>query len=191
MSDHPSTTEPVAEPLPLVSRSLLLVVVAISVMLVLLAFLAWRVLRAQPVALAVGEPVPSFHLQLIEGGSLTLADLQGQGIVLNFWASWCDPCRDEAPLLEETWLRNRDAGIAVLGVAHLDQKAAALRFIQTFRLTYPNGRDSGSLIARAYGIQGVPETFFIDPAGNLAGVWRGPLTPDALQHFLPLIQPTS
>jgi len=189
VSDHPSTTEPVAGPPPLVSRSLLLVVVAISVMLVLLALLAWRVLRAQPVALAVGNPAPPFHLQLIEGGSLTLADLQGRGVVLNFWASWCDPCRDEAPLLEQTWQGSQNMGITVVGVAHLDQKAAAVRFIQTFGITYPNGRDSGSLIARAYGIQGVPETFFIDPAGNLAGVWRGPLTAETMQQFLPLIQP--
>ena len=184
-------TEPASGSPPLVSRSLLLVVAAISVLLVLLALLGWRVLRAQPVALSVGEPVPPFNLQLLEGGSLTLADLQGRGVVLNFWASWCDPCRDEAPLLEQTWKRNQDVGITVLGVAHLDQKAAAVRFIQTFGITYPNGRDSGSLIARAYGIQGVPETFFIDPAGNLAGAWRGPLTADALQQFLPLIQPES
>ena len=182
-------TEPVSGPPPLVSRSLVLVVAAITVMLVLLALLGWRVLRAQPVALAVGEPVPPFHLQLLEGESITLADLQGRGVVLNFWASWCDPCRDEAPLLEQAWRRNQDLGIAVVGVAHLDQKAAAMRFIQTFNITYPNGRDSGSLIARAYGIQGVPETFFIDPAGNLAGVWRGPLTANTLQQFLPLIQP--
>lgn len=189
MSGHPNLTEPVSGPPPLVSRSLLLVVSAITAMLVLLALLGWRVLRAQPLALAVGEPAPPFHLQLIEGGSLTLTDLQGHGVVLNFWASWCDPCRDEAPLLEETWLRNQNTGITILGVAHLDQKAAALRFIQTFRITYPNGRDSGSLIARAYGIQGVPETFFIDPDGNLAGAWRGPLTEEAMQQFLPLIQP--
>ena len=180
----PKTKQP-----PLVSPSLLLVVGAIIIMLILLGILGWRVLRAQPVALTAGSPAPPFQLKLLDGNTVTLADLQGHGVIVNFWASWCDPCRDEAPLLEQTWQRNRDAGLTVLGVAHLDQKAAAMRFIHAFGISYANGRDSGSHIARAYGIQGVPETFFIDQEGNLAGAWRGPLTAAALQQFLPLILP--
>ncbi|MEZ4640203.1 MAG: TlpA disulfide reductase family protein [Caldilineaceae bacterium] len=90
----------------------------------------------------------------------------GQGVVINFWASWCDPCRDEADLLEQTWLREKDNGIVFLGLDYLDQEPAAKAYLAEFNVTYPNGPDLRSEIARRYGIKGVPETFFINPQGN-------------------------
>ncbi|MDR5703865.1 MAG: TlpA disulfide reductase family protein [Armatimonadota bacterium] len=127
------------------------------------------------VALARGErPVaPMFTLTRYDGGKLVLTDLRGKVVVLNFWASWCGPCRDEAPLLEKVWREYRDRGVMVVGVNIQDLESAARKFIQEFRITYPNVRDGDGHIAKKYGVTGVPETFFIDRSGRIVQKFPG------------------
>ena len=125
-------------------------------------------------------PAPDFTLSLFDSGQLTLSDLRGQVVVVNFWASWCVPCRTEAPILEQTWRRYRDRGVVFVGVDYLDTDKEALAFLEEFSVTYPNGPDLGSRIAEAYRIQGVPETFFIAKDGRVADLEIGPLTEDRL-----------
>lgn len=122
------------------------------------------------------EPAPDFALTLFPEyrGELTsdavgLTDLRGKGIVLNFWASWCKPCEEEAAALEAAWRKYKDQGIMFIGVDYLDQDPAAKRYLEKFDITYPNGPDLASKISKRYTIRGVPETFFIDPQGNLVG----------------------
>jgi cytochrome c biogenesis protein CcmG/thiol:disulfide interchange protein DsbE len=148
------------------------------VLVTVLAFLA--VLIYGQVRKGVSQPksgpAPEFTLTLFDGGQISLAELRGRPVVLNFWASWCDPCKDEAPLLEAAWRKYKDQGLMVIGVDYLDQEPAARAYLQEFQITYPNGPDLGSKIARRYFIRGVPETFFIGPDGQIKSFKEGPFT---------------
>ncbi len=138
---------------------------------------------------AAGE-APPFEFTTFEGETISLAGLAGQGVVLNFWASWCDPCRDEAALLEQTWRREEGNGIVFIGLDYLDQEHAALGYLEEFGVTYPNGPDLQSGAARRYGIKGVPETFFIGPDGTIVSQVIGPITNQAdLDRRLDAIRP--
>ena len=118
----------------------------------------------------IGKPAPEFTLPLFDGGEISLAELRGKVVVINFWASWCDPCREEAPVLERMWREYRDRGVVFLGVNYVDVESEARKYLKEFDVTYPNGPDVGQKIARAYRIRGVPETFFVDPQGNIAPI---------------------
>ncbi len=121
-------------------------------------------------------PAPDFTLYLFDGGTLRLSDQRGKVVVLNFWASWCQPCKDEAPDLERTWRRYKDRGVIFIGVNWSDTEAKARAYLAEFQITYPNGPDLGRRIGQKYRIQGVPETFFIDKQGNVRDVVIRPLT---------------
>jgi cytochrome c biogenesis protein CcmG, thiol:disulfide interchange protein DsbE len=149
---------------------------ALAGVVALLALLVWKVAFGGDggVAdeLAAGRPVraPAFTLErLDQPGTLSLSDLAGKPLVVNFWASWCIPCRDEAPRLQEVYERYRGRGLVVLGVDFQDFRGDAKRFIERFGLTYPNVYDGkGSLVGK-WGLRGVPETFFVDRRGNVVG----------------------
>jgi cytochrome c biogenesis protein CcmG/thiol:disulfide interchange protein DsbE len=111
-----------------------------------------------------------------EGGSVRLSDLRGTPVVLNFWASWCVPCRTEAPVLERLWLRYRDQGLLVLGVDVQDLTGKAKAFDEQFGLTYPSVRDGDDSTMRDFEVTGVPETFVIDRQGRVAALRVGPVT---------------
>jgi len=147
----------------------------VAVPLLFIAFLAFRLYQTNTSEQRAAGVAPDFTFTTFEGETISLADLRGQGVVLNFWASWCDPCREEAVLLEQTWQREKENGIVFLGLDYLDQEPAAKAYLEEFRVTYPNGPDLQSKAARDYGIKGVPETFFIDPEGKIAFMVIGPI----------------
>jgi len=118
---------------------------------------------------------PDFSFTTFEGETIALTDLRGQGVVLNFWASWCDPCREEAALLEASWQQEQANGVVFLGLDYLDQEPAAKAYLEEYRISYANGPDLQSKAARDYGIKGVPETFFIDGEGKIAYMVIGPI----------------
>lgn len=149
----------------------------------LVGLLAWRLsaqegARGLVAAVQQGErpQAPDFELPLLgQEGSLRLSDLRGKTVVLNVWASWCDPCREEAPALQQAYEAWRDRGVVVLGVDYRDRTDSALEFVDRYGLTYPGVRDgSGSTLA-SYGVTGVPETFFIDRDGRIVEHVSGPL----------------
>ncbi|MDQ7851039.1 MAG: TlpA disulfide reductase family protein [Armatimonadota bacterium] len=161
-------------------RSLLLRLAWILPLVAVLAVLGAAVLRAGrstsiAAALARGHrpPAPAFRLSTLEGRALDLVELRGRPVVLNFWASWCGPCREEAPLLERAWQTYRYRGLVVVGVNIQDLEADARRFIRENGITYPNVRDRDGRVNRAYGVTGVPETFFIDPVGRIVRKFPG------------------
>lgn len=161
--------------------------------LILLAFvilLAMRLVQTnQSEQRAAGE-APPFEFTTFEGETISLADLRGQGVVLNFWASWCDPCRDEAALLEATWREEQSNGVVFLGLDYLDQEPAAKAYLAEFGITYPNGPDLQSAAARRYGIKGVPETFFISPDGQITDIVIGPIVSEGkMEEYLAKIRP--
>lgn len=157
------------------SAGLLLPLIAV------LGFLGWATLRHQQsleigAALARGEmpPAPSIALPGFDGRSLSLRDLRGHPVILNFWASWCVPCQEEAPLLQALWIEFRTKGVLVVGVDTEDLETPARRFLAQHGVTYPNVRDPDGSVARLFGTTGVPETFFIGPDGRIRGKFPGP-----------------
>ena len=150
--------------------------IALAGVLALLGLLIWKVAfdREGGVAseLAAGTPIaaPPFSLERLDrGGTLSLADLQGKPLVVNFWASWCIPCKDEAPVLQRTFARYKGQGLVVLGVDVQDFRADARRFIRRFGLAYPNVYDGKGSTVGKWGVTGFPETFFVDRSGNVVG----------------------
>lgn len=153
------------------------------VVIAFLAFLGWGLVRAYQGPVEEGL-APDFTLTTFDGETIRLSDLRGQVVVVNFWASWCPPCREEAPYLERTWRKYRDKGVMFIGVDYLDTERKARAYLNEFDITYPNGPDIGTRIADAYRIKGVPETFFVDKQGNLRGVKIGPLRPPELDEHI-------
>ena len=142
----------------------------------LLGLLVWKVAFGDDTGaadeLAAGRSVeaPAFTLDRLDReGRLSMADLRGKAVVVNFWASWCVPCRDEAPVLQQTYERYRDQGLVVLGIDVNDFKEDARRFMRRFGMTYPVVYDGKGSTVGTWGVRGFPETFFVDRSGTLVG----------------------
>ncbi len=162
----------------------------VAVLLGFVALLAARLIQTNQSEQRAAGVAPPLEFTTFEGETITLDSLRGQGVVLNFWASWCDPCREEAALLEAAWRREQNNGIVFLGLDYLDQEPAAKAYLAEYDISYPNGPDLRSQAARRYGIKGVPETFFIDPQGGITEIVIGPITTQArLDELLDEIRP--
>jgi cytochrome c biogenesis protein CcmG/thiol:disulfide interchange protein DsbE len=142
----------------------------------------------------IGHPAPDFTLAVLSAkagpaslSKIHLASLEGKPIILNFWASWCDPCKHEAPLLEANWLVLQSRGMLLLGVDFQDTQSNALNFLHTYEITYPNVADSTGSTAIAYGLTGVPETFFLNHQGIIVSKVIGEITEQTLQSNLRLL----
>ena len=134
-----------------------------------------------------GRPASDFTLTLFdqfEQDQITLSDLRGQVVVINFWASWCVECYKEAALLEQGWREYKDRGAVFIGVDYLDTDKDGLAYMAQYGITYPSGPDLGDKISQAYAITGVPETFFINKDGQIAHVQIGPITKPQLYGLL-------
>ncbi len=122
----------------------------------------------------VDTPAPDFELPLLgEDGSLRLSDLRGDVVILNFWASWCSPCRIEAPDLQAVWQDYRERGVQFVGVDELDDKFAAQGFVREFAITYPSVFDPSGSLADDYGFIGLPATYVIDRRGDIVYRFQG------------------
>jgi cytochrome c biogenesis protein CcmG/thiol:disulfide interchange protein DsbE len=153
-----------------ISPTAVIILLVAMLMLVVIGVSLARAGRTQPNS----GPAPDFSLQTFDGGTFSLADQRGQIVIINFWASWCVPCRDEAPILQDVWERYRDRGVVLVGVAYLDVERDARAFIDEFGITYPNGLDMGKVISKRYRIQGVPETFVVGQNGEIIDFYVGP-----------------
>jgi cytochrome c biogenesis protein CcmG/thiol:disulfide interchange protein DsbE len=142
--------------------------VALTAVAALLVVLIWH-LTHQPAHAKAGAAAPTFVLQRIDDDSVVdLSKLRGKPVVLNFWASWCPPCKGEARTLERLWRRYRKQGVVFVGVDSRDHDSDALRFMRAHGITYPVVRDpNGSIASDSYNILDLPMTFFIDRRGRL------------------------
>lgn len=181
--------------LPFGRRPLVIAAVAVPV-LAFLAILAWASFTSGPArgGLAVndntveldvdGEAAPTFSLALYGGGEIDSQQLRGKVVMLDFWASWCLPCREEAPVLAQVYAEYEERGVEFVGVNLWDNAGDAEVFLQQQGHEYPNGIDEGGKIAISYGVRGIPEKFFIDRDGRIARKFSGPMTADRLRLIL-------
>ena len=161
--------------------------IAIATLIVVgfLGILVWGMLNKQPITglsgvTMVNRPAPDFSLTTFEGAKISMEDLRGKPVIINFWASWCPPCRIEAPLLERTWRAYKNRGLIFLGINIQDRKEDALSYIREFDVTYPNGPDPTGEITIDYGVSGLPVTFFISRKGEVVRRWVGAVEPGVL-----------
>lgn len=157
---------------------------AVLPVLALLAYGFWTNPREIPSPL-LGRAAAPFALTTFDRTPLTLENLRGKIVLLNFWASWCIPaCYDEAPTLERTWLSYKDKGVMVVGVNVQDTEEPARKFLVRFGHSFPNAPDPKGHVAVDYGVYGVPETFFIDRRGQVRFKHVGALTDEAARQRL-------
>jgi cytochrome c biogenesis protein CcmG/thiol:disulfide interchange protein DsbE len=154
---------------------------AFGFLLALLGLVGWELAHTRRGQVQEGQ-APDFTLTTFDNRQVSLKDLRGKVVVLNFWASWCQPCRLEAAYLEQTWRKYKDKGVVFIGVDYVDIEPNALAYIKEFDITYSNGPDLGTRISQAYGIKGVPETFYIAKNGELRGLKIGPLVAPELEQ---------
>jgi cytochrome c biogenesis protein CcmG/thiol:disulfide interchange protein DsbE len=150
--------------------------------LAVIGLLGYGLLNKGAEALELGETVPASTLPTLDGeGSGSIADYRGRWVLVNVWASWCTPCRDESPALERFYRAHRDRRFTILGVASNDLSDDALSFVRRYGITYPQLRDgSGDFSQEELGTTGVPESFLVGPDGRLVLHRLGPVTEDYL-----------
>jgi cytochrome c biogenesis protein CcmG, thiol:disulfide interchange protein DsbE len=165
--------------------------VAVGLVALLFILLVWALVNDEGGDLAAAAnrgdrpQAPEFSLERLDGdGELALSSLAGKAVVLNFWASWCIPCKDEAPFLEELWRDNRDRDLVVLGLDSRDFRADARRFADRFGLTFPLAYDGPGDEASSFGVTGYPETFVIDREGRVVAAFKGGVDGDDVRPRL-------
>jgi cytochrome c biogenesis protein CcmG/thiol:disulfide interchange protein DsbE len=174
---------------PVGARSFAVVIAVIA----LVGLLGFGLLSKGGGSVEIGEPVPDGSLPQLDGsGSGSIADYRGEWVLVNFWASWCEPCRAESPDLERFHRRHRGSGFTVLGIDTRDLSGDGRAFVERYGLSYPQLRDGDGERSRDFGTTGVPESFLVDPEGNLALLRRGPVDAEYLDDFVaPLLRSDS
>jgi cytochrome c biogenesis protein CcmG/thiol:disulfide interchange protein DsbE len=151
------------------------IVASFVVLLAFLVLIAWSLRNAQMGTIGMGDKVPPFSLTTFDGNTLNSGDFSGKVILINFWASWCTVCEDEALELETAWQQYKaDGEVVFMGVDYVDTEPEAKAYLDKFHVTFPNGPDLGTKISQMFRIRGVPETFIIGRDGKLAYVKIGP-----------------
>jgi cytochrome c biogenesis protein CcmG/thiol:disulfide interchange protein DsbE len=129
----------------------------------------------QPSTATIGRPASPFQLKTLEGAVVNVGTFRGKPLIINFFASWCDPCREEMPLINELAAKGARNGYGVLGIAVEDGRAAVLRYATEAKLIFPVALDTSSAVKRAYRIFGPPATFFVDAEGTVRDAVIGPI----------------
>ena len=138
----------------------------------------------------VNKPAAAFVLDRLDGaGKVSLADHAGKVVVLNFFASWCIPCKEENPALVRVWERYRSSDVVVIGILYQDSLDSGRRYVRDNGVTWPTATDEDGRIAFAYGVRGIPETYFIGPDGVIAGRHIGPITEATLVVAIDSLRP--
>ena len=151
--------------------------IGVAVMAAVLAVQLAERNRGRPLS----GPAPDFPLKLFDGGEFQLSDHRGDVVLVNFWASWCPPCRDEAPDLQALHVDYAARGFKLLGVNMLESsQQKALDFLAEFGISYANGEDTGQYVTNLYRVEGPPESFLIDRRGQVRRVYIGSVSYDRL-----------
>ena len=162
----------------------------------LCVLMGWALIKSggQPAGIAVNstfgaidvakKPAKNFTLTRLSGGSVQLSELRGKIVLIDFWSSWCPPCRTEASALTTAYEQYQELGVEFVGVAIWDSEKSVKRFIDDYQVSYPNGIDSSGSIAIDYGLTGIPEKYLIDKNGIVRKKFIGPVEENQLQRIL-------
>jgi cytochrome c biogenesis protein CcmG/thiol:disulfide interchange protein DsbE len=163
---------------------------AFLAVLAVIGLLGFGLLSKGRAKIAVGDPVPDRELPVLDGsGQGSRAANSGEGVRVKLWASWCVPCRQEAPVLDDFARHHRGSDVRVLGIDVQDNSDDALRFLREYGIAYPQLRSVGDERSEAFGSTGVPENFLVDPRGRLVLIWRGPVDEEFLDdHVEPVVE---
>ena len=166
-----------------------MIAVVAVVLIAVFAALGWGLANRSPATgrsgiTRVGKPAPEFAMTTFDGARFELAEHLGRPIVINFWASWCVPCRSEASTLEGAWRASRGLGVLFVGVDTDDSEESAREFVREFGITYPNGLDPDGEITVDYGVVGLPVTFFVGRDGTIERRWVGEISGPQLARWL-------
>lgn len=164
--------------------------IAVLAVLALVGLLVYGLVSKGSSGVSVGDPAPAGALPKLDGGgSESLADYRGRWVLVNFWASWCVPCKQEAPELERFQRQNGGAKFTVVGIDSRDLSGDGRAFARRYELSYPQLRDGDGAMAHDFGTTGVPENYLIDPRGKVRLLVRGPVTEEYLQDSVAPLLP--
>lgn len=165
-----------------VSKILIVLIIA------LLAYTLWNGLSEkgdiETPSQLVGRAAPEFALKSFNGEEVKLSDFRGKTLLVNFWASWCHPCREEAPALERAYMSLSHNQVEFIGINIMDDRKSAEEYIKSFGGSFVNIYDPENRVHLDYGVGGVPETFFVNPNGIITGKHRGPLTEKMIMSYI-------
>lgn len=152
-----------------------------------MALIGWGLSRSMRGAILEGSSVPDFTMTTFDGQSFNSANHDGKVIVINFWASWCQPCEVEARELEQAYQYFKAGGdVVFVGFAYVDTEPNSLNYLQKFGITYPNGPDLATKVSQMFRVTGVPETYIIDKQGRLAYSKKGPFS--STQEIIDIVE---
>ena len=154
----------------------------LTITVVLISFFLYpgKVAAGPPIA---GDPSPDASIATFDGQTRTLSFYRGQGIILNFWATWCVPCKEEMPTLNEIYAMYKEKGVVVLSVNYHQKKKSVARFIKKIPIKFPILMDFDGKLGDLYGLNALPTTYFIDKKGIVVGSFSGPLTIESLKEW--------
>lgn len=147
------------------------------------------VTKEQQALLQVGDTAPNFTLQDLEGEQQTLADYRGQGVVLNFWGTWCEPCKKEMPAFDKYYQQFKDRGVQMLAINVAESDYAVKSFVQQYGMTFPVAIDHTKSVLRAYNIEPLPTTMLINEQGEIVKIITGEMTEQDIKQYMTMIQP--
>ena len=151
------------------------IALAFAILLGFLALIAWGLRVSQGGPIVIGQKVPAFSMTTFDGQTFNTAQLSGKVVVVNFWASWCVPCSQEAPALETAWNLYKPGGqVVFLGEDYVATEPEARAYLKQYSVSYPNGPDLRTQVSQLFHIRGVPETYILNKQGQLAYVKIGP-----------------
>ncbi|MDA8353811.1 MAG: thiol-disulfide oxidoreductase ResA [Firmicutes bacterium] len=135
-------------------------------------------------AVEPGKKAPDFQLETLDGEKMKLSDLKGKVVLLNFWASWCEPCRDEMPAIQTVYDKHKDKGFEVVGVNIAETQVAVNAFARQYELKFPIAMDRERKVTEQYGIGPIPSSIFIDREGNIIRKVNGQMNEDQLENYV-------
>ena len=180
----------IEKPAPARRLPIWVIMLSFALLVGFLGLVGWGLSRSMRGSIQIGDQVPDIQMVTFDGKTVHTADLSGKVIVVNFWASWCKPCEQEAKALESAYQHYKPGGdVVFLGLAYVDTEPNSLEYLRTFGITYPNGPDLRTSVSQMFRITGVPETYVIGRDGRLRFVKIGPFgsTDEILSAVDPIV----
>ncbi|PAD37109.1 thiol-disulfide oxidoreductase ResA [Terribacillus saccharophilus] len=167
-------------------------VIRFIILLLMISAITYTVYQnffTEKVRVQVGDQAVDFALEDMEGNIVQLSDYEGRGVFLNFWGTWCEPCKTEMPLMENQYLNYKDQGVELLAVNITESDVAIQSFIEKHELTFPVLKDKDRSVTETYDITPIPTTFLIDKNGQVQRVITGSMTERDIRNYMEIIKP--